>query len=176
MPKIIEITLPEYKTNAKPDLLTVGPRLDQLLEGHFTGKTVVLRCIGSQDHPGKSVDDLATIILETGTDKYDPKREGQGYDIGAAQGKHLDLFGTLVRVGPGTDIFTRELLSDFYNGALGDRGYAIRIDIIIVYDANKLKKVEHLYGEAIEETDGFVFCDPQHKKDALLGVVKVLGS
>lgn len=172
--KIIEITLPEYKANVEPDYLTVGPQLDKLLEQHFMGQEIVLRCIGSQDHPGKTLDELANIIMKTGTDKYDPAREGQGYGVGTDQGKHIDFFGTPVRVHAGTDIFTTELLDDFYHGSLGDRGYAVRIDIVIIYDVNKLTKVEHLYGEDVEESDGFVFKDSDNKPDAVLGVIKII--
>lgn len=172
--KIVEVDLPEYKANVKPDYLAVGPKLDEVLEKHFMGQDIVLRCMGSQDHPGKTLDELADIIMRTGTDKYDPAREGQGYSVGTVQGKHIDFFGTPVKVHAGTDIFTLELLDDFYNGSLGDRGYAIRIDIVIIYDANQLKKVEHLYGEDVEESDGFVFREPDHKPNAVLGVLKIL--
>ncbi len=171
--KILEIALPEYKANVKPDYLTVGPKLDKLLEQHFMGQDTVLRCIGSQDHSGKTLDELVSIIIKTGTDKYDPSRTGQGYGVGTDKGKHIDFFGTPVKVHVGTDIFTLELLDDFYHGSLGDRGYAIRIDIVIVYDANKLTKVEHLYGEDVEESDGFVFKDPEHKPYAILGILKI---
>lgn len=170
---ILEISIPEYKANVKPDYLAVGPKLDELLEQHFMGQDVVLRCIGSQDHPGKSLDELADIIVKTGTDKYDLTRKGQGYNIGVEQGKHIDFFGTPVKIRAGTEVFTRELLDDFYNGSLGDRGYAIRIDIVIIYDADKLTIVEHLYGEDIEESDGFVFRDQEHKSNAVLGVLKI---
>jgi uncharacterized protein (DUF952 family) len=173
--KILEIALPEYKANVKPDYLAIGPKLDKLLERHFMGQDIVLRCIGSQDHPGKTVDELTDIILKTGTDKYDPARKGQGYGVGTDQGKHIDFFGTLVKVHAGTDIFTRELLEDFYSGSLGDRGYAIRIDVVIIYDANKLTKVEHLYGDDVEESDGFVFRDPAHKPEAVLSILKIVG-
>jgi predicted PhzF superfamily epimerase YddE/YHI9 len=173
-PKTLEIALPEYKANTKPDYLAVGSKLDRLLEEHFAGQDIVLRCIGSQDHPGKTLNELAEIIIKTGTDKYDPVRTGQGYNVGTDQGKHIDFFGTPVKVHVGTDIFTLELLDDFYNGSLGDRGYAIRIDIVIVYDASKLTRVEHLYGDDVEESDGFVFKEPGHKPSAVLGVLKIL--
>lgn len=173
-PIVLEVAIPEYEANAKPDFLKVGPKLDRLLEEHFAGKGVVLRCLGVQDHPGKTLDELTDIILKTGTDKYDSIRTGQGYNVGVEQGKHIDFFGTPASVQHGTSIFTLELLSDFYHGAIGDRGYTIRIDSVIVYDASKLINVEHLYGKDVEESDGFVFRDPEHKADALLGLIKVL--
>ena len=174
MSKVITISIPEYKADKKPDCLAIGLRLDQLLEKHFLGKDVVLRCIGGQDHPNKTLDELADIVLKTGTDKYDPDRKGQGYEAGSNQDEHIDFFGTETKVQPSTDIFTLELLDDFYYGSQGDRGYPIRIDLVIVYDAAKLTKVEHLYGEAVEESDGFVFKDPGKKHDTLMGVIKIL--
>lgn len=171
--KLLEIALPEYKADVKPDYLAVGLKLDKLLEQHFMGRDIVLRCIGSQDHPGKTLDEVVEIIMRTGTDKYDPARKGQGYSVGTDQGKHIDFFGTPVKVCVGTDIFTLELLDDFYNGSRGDRGYAIRIDIVIIYDASKLTSVEHLYGEDIDESDGFVFKEPESKPGAVLGVLKI---
>ena len=171
--KTITITIPDYKADEKPEIIRVGAKLDSLLAEHFSGKHVVLRCIGTRDHPGKTLDEIAKIVLHSGTDKYDPHRKGIGYEIGSNQGKHIDFYGTEVVVRPDTDIFTRDLLSDFYDGAIGDRGYHIRIDLVIVYDAAKLTKVEHLYGQDIEESDGYVFNELLHKTDALLGLIKI---
>lgn len=173
-PSILTISLPEYKPNEKPDRLKIGPKLDHLLEQNFYGKSVVIRCISTQDHPGKTLDELADIVLKIGTDKYDATRKGVGYHVGLDQGKHIDFFGTPVQIGTHTDIFTLELLDDFYHGAQGDRGYHLRIDLVMIYDAAKLTLVEHLYGENIEESDGFVFNEPEHKTDALLGMIKIL--
>jgi len=173
-PPVFAISLPEYKPNEKPDVLKIGPKLDSLLEKNFYGKLIVIRCISTQDHPGKTPDELADIVLRTGTDKYDAARKGIGYHVGYDQGKRIDFFGTAVKVTSGTDIFMTELLNDFYYGALGDRGYHLRIDLVMIYDSAKLTLVEHLYGDDIEESDGFIFKDPSRKADALLGIIKVL--
>lgn len=173
-PLILTISLPEYKPNEKPDLLKIGPKLDSLLTEHFQSKSVVIRCISTQDHPGKTLGELADIVLKTGTDKYDINRRGVGYNVGSDQGKHIDFFGTPAKITEHADIFTLELLNDFYHGAQGDRGYHLRIDLVMIYDPKKLTIVEHLYGEDVEESDGFVFKNPDHKADALLGIIKVL--
>lgn len=173
-PPVLTISLPEYKTNEKPDVLKIGSKLDNLFEKNFHGKSVVIRCISTQDHPGKILDELADIVLKTGTDKYDATRKGIGYHVGSDQGKHIDFFGTPIDITDHTDIFTLELLNDFYHGAQGDRGYHLRIDLVMIYDPTKLMLVEHLYGDDVEESDGFVFKDPEHKSDALLGIIKVL--
>jgi hypothetical protein len=173
-PVVLEVSVPEYKTGEKPDRLVVGPKLDGLLEKEFLGKRIVVRCIGGQDHPKKTLDKLAEIVVQTGTDKYDEKRQGLGYKIGTKSGKHVDFFGTHVEVTTHEDIFTLELLDDFYYSTQGDRGYSIRIDLVIIYDANRVKAVEHLYGEDIEDTDGFVFQESENKREALLGLIKIL--
>ncbi len=173
-PLVLTTSLPEYKADEKPDCLKIGPRLDNLLVEHFQGKSVVIRCISTQDHSGKTLDELANVVLKTGTDKYDAARKGVGYHVGADQGKHIDFFGTPTKITDDTDIFTLELLNDFYYGTQGDRGYHLRIDLVMIYDPTKLTLVEHLYGDDVEESDGFVFKDPGHKTDALLGIIKVL--
>jgi len=173
-PLILTISLPEYKPNEKPDVLKTGPKLDSLLEKNFHGKSVVVRCISAQDHPGKTLDELADIVLKTGTDKYDATRKGIGYHVGSEQGKHIDFFGTPAEIIDHIDIFTSELLNDFYYGAQSDRGYHLRIDLVMIYDPAKLTVVERLYGEDVEESDGFVFKYPDHKTDALLAIIKVL--
>ncbi len=150
--------------------MKVGQKFDRWLEENSPNEDIVLCFLGIQDHPGKTLDELADIVLKTGTDKYDLNRTGQGYNAGA---EHIDFFGTPTKVRKDKNIFASELLSDLYRSTLGDRGYAIRIDIVIIYDASKLVSVEYLYGKDIEESDGFIFRDPENKKDALLGVLKI---
>jgi hypothetical protein len=173
-PIVLEVAIPEYKAGEKPDRLVVGPKIDRLLEEEFLGRRIVIRCIGSQDHPGKTVDELEEIVIRTGTDKYDEKRRGLGYEVGIKSGKQIDFFGTHAEIMAPEDIFTLELLDDFYYSTQGDRGYSIRINLVIIYDANKVKAVEHLYGENVDDTDGFVFREPENKRGALLGLIKVL--
>jgi len=74
--KIIKIHLPEYHLNKKPDYLKLGKKVDELLERSFPDGKYILRAIGSDDHSGLSIDELAEIVLKTGTDKYDPNRKG----------------------------------------------------------------------------------------------------
>ncbi|MEM7102812.1 MAG: hypothetical protein AAF502_06780 [Bacteroidota bacterium] len=57
-------------------ILNVAMSLNGFIEGPngeydwcFTGQDY-----GLNDHPGKTVDQLVQIILETGTDKYDPAK------------------------------------------------------------------------------------------------------
>ena len=46
------------------------------MERSFPDGKYILRAIGSDDHSGLSIDELAEIVLKTGTDKYDPNRKG----------------------------------------------------------------------------------------------------
>ncbi len=48
-------------------------------------------------------------------------------------------------------------------------------DIAIIYDLTKLKRVLHQYkGRTDIKRDGFVFRNPANKKDALIGIIKIL--
>ncbi len=73
---VYTISLPEYKIEPQTDWLAVGRKLDSLITTHFEGKWLAIRAIGLIDHPGRSLDDLVSTILELGTDKYDPQRRG----------------------------------------------------------------------------------------------------
>jgi hypothetical protein len=68
-PLVLTTSLPGYKPNQKPDCLKIGSKLDSLLKKKFYGKSIIIRCIGMRDHPGKTLDELADIVLKTGTDK-----------------------------------------------------------------------------------------------------------
>jgi len=165
------IYVPEYSVTSEPDYKTIGKIVDDELRKHFMGCTIVARGIGSSEHPGKTVDELIEIIRYTGTDRYDPNRMGDRYEN--IQGKHIDLFGFRRKVGPHMRLF-KDVVYGFYQSALGIHGKAVRIDILIVYDAAKLKAVLHQYeGRADKKRDGFVFREPENNRDALLGIVKI---
>lgn len=165
------LTVPEYQIILEPNYRAVGKIVDDELRKHFTGQVIVARGIGSSGHPGKTVEELIEIIRHDGTDRYDPKRTGDRYEN--MQGKHIDLFGFRRKVGPHMQLF-KDVVYGFYHSALGIHGKAVRIDILIIYDAAKLKAVVHQYeGRTDKKRDGFVFRDPLHKQDALLGIVQV---
>lgn len=172
MPKVIEISLPEYQITSEPDHEAIGKIVDDELRKHFMGRSIVARGIGSSEHPGKTIDELVEIIKRDGTDRYDVNRMGDRYEN--IQGKHIDLFGFRRKVGPHMQLF-KDVVYGFYHSALGLHGEAVRIDILIIYDAAKLQAVVHQYeGRTDKKRDGFVFRDPAHKQDALHGVVKIL--
>ena len=142
--KVIEISAPEYKIDSKPDYMAVGTKIDRLIGSSFEDGKYVVRAIGSSDHPGKSLDEVAEIILKLGTDKYDPDRKEvgdfsaynhhfQGSSFEIAKGKlagderkvYVSVFGDIVY--------------HFYEYTPFDRGYPVRIDILMIYHADKLE-------------------------------------
>jgi len=71
--------------------------------------------------------------------------------------------------------YLRQFLEPSYFWTIKDRGSPVRIDIVIVYDRNKIKTVPHRYKGREKELkkDGFVFKHPDRKTDAVLGVIKI---
>ncbi|HUB93579.1 MAG TPA: hypothetical protein VMB52_03695 [Verrucomicrobiae bacterium] len=173
MPKLIEISIPTHKPGKVPAYETIGPKLDELLKRHFIGKKVVIRCIGSQDHPDMHLDTLTDVVMTTGTDKYDSSRTGFGYGAFVGKGTNIDFYGEDITIASDTAIMSRTL-HEMYYSAIGDRGYAVHVDLVLIYNYRKLDMVMNLYDHH-ETSDGFVFKDPDHKQAALLGVIKITG-
>jgi predicted alpha/beta hydrolase family esterase len=169
---IYTVHLPEYRIDTAPDHNTLGRLVDNELKKYFTGQTIVARGIGSSEHSGNSIDELIEIIRRDGTDRYDPAREGDRYEN--IQNKHIDLFGFRRKVTAHTKLF-QDIIYGFYHSAISVHGKPTRIDVLIIYDAAKLKAVVHQYeGRTDKKRDGFVFREPDKKNEAVLGIVKVL--
>ncbi len=72
-----------------------------------------------------------------------------------------------------------DTVKKFYENVLLDRGYKVRIDLLIIYDASKLVKAKKIDSKAerarpeLEECL-YQFKDPEHKPEALVGIVKIL--
>ena len=171
MPQLIEIVIPAHRPGKAPDHGVVGRKLDKLLKQHFMGKKVVVRCIGSQDHPRLGLDDLTDIIMKSGTDKYDPERLGVGYEEFDRKGVQVDLYGEDVTITKDTEIMGQALW-EMHHSAIGDRGYGVHVDLVLIYDYDKLNMVMNLYAHH-HTSDGFVFKEPSTKQAALLGVIKI---
>ncbi len=58
---------------------------------------------------------------------------------------------------------------DFYDSARAERGYPLRIDLLLAYDLEQLRAVPE------QASMSFAFRDPTRKRDALLAIVNVLG-
>jgi hypothetical protein len=171
MSKLIEITIPTHKPGKAPDHKAVGKQLDELLKQYFLGKRVVIRCIGSQDHPGMGLDELTDVVMITGTDKYDPTRTGVGYAEFMRKGIQVDFYGEAIKITEDTK-FMGQALWEMYHSAIGDRGYGVHVDLVLVYDYSQLDMVINLYDQHLT-SDGFVFKAPDNKVAALFGVIKI---
>ena len=172
--KVFTVNVPNYRIDTQPDYKAVGSIVDAELKKHFLGQMVGLRALGSQEHPGKTIDDLVEIIKHAGTDRYDPKRNGDRYDN--VEGKHIDFFLLRRKITEKSKIFWQFVWS-FYESPLKVRGYSVRADILIVYDLSKLKVVRTTHtheGWPVTKRDGYIFRDIVNKTDAVLGIIKIL--
>src|SRR5262249_19105993 len=146
---------------------------------------------------GRSLEDLVATILELGTDRYDPNREAVHGDFGT--GVRIDLHagpcivanGKLRSLRPKDQPLQDDpdytemggLVRIFYEGALADRGYSIRLDVIMLYDLDQLEPAPIRWTPEgpvpgppppPEESCEFTFKHPDRKPEALLGVIKIL--
>lgn len=56
--KVFTVSVPNYQVDTQLDYKAVGAVIDAELKKHFLGQMVGLRALGSQEHPGKTVDEL----------------------------------------------------------------------------------------------------------------------
>lgn len=170
---VYQITVKDYGCTAKvkPDWATIGAKIDKKLKEHFLGKRAAIRCISSREHKGKSVNEVVKIIKRLGTDRYDPHRKGDRYEnIG---NKKIDFFAIDFTIRP-KSVIMEKFIEPFYTWLQQSGNEPIRLDIAIIYGLSKLKRVLHRYeGRSNVKKDGFVFRNPDKKKDALLGIIKI---
>jgi hypothetical protein len=185
---VYEISLPEYTVEREPDFLAIGARLDPLIEAHFPERWIAIRGIGLVDHPGWALDDLVATIRELGTDRYDPQRKGVHEDFYQFP---VDVWAGPCLVSNGLHAYEQEgpsvmaeLVDHFYGGTKADRGYSIRLDIILIYDLDQLEPISLQrtpdgpvplpVPRLPTESYAFNFKHPEQKRNALLGIVKIL--
>lgn len=173
MTKLIELAIPAHKPGKAPDHEVVGEELDQVLKQYFLGRKVVIRCIGSQDHSKFTLDELTGIVMKTGTDRYDPNRTGVGYDGFSRKGVQVDFYGEEATVTKDVKVMGH-LLWEMHHSAIGDRGYGVHVDLVLIYDYGQLDMVMNLYSHH-PTSDGFVFKKPDYRQGALLGIIKIKG-
>lgn len=175
--KIINLPLPEYTIDRQPNYQSIGSKIDKILEENFNGMDVAIRALSLIDHPQLTLDELATIIVKTGTDKYDPNRKGVDHEKFDPYKPDFQAgFCTVGKnhVGEGADFIQK-----FYENTLFDRGYKLRIDLLLVYDLHQLvqaEKVEHDKPSIPEHLESYLFRfkNSKKKQEALLGVIKIL--
>ena len=184
--KILEVHVPEYHLDKKPNYVKVGKKVDEEIEGKIPNGKYVYRALGKDDHPNLSLNEFVAKILELGTDKYDPKRKEvcseefciYDHDIHAGTFEIKDGKIVLDDSYEYPSMFG-DTVKKFYENVLLDRGFKVRIDVLIIYDADKLVKAKKVDQNAerlrpqLEECL-FKFRDPKNKKDALVAIVKIL--
>ncbi len=176
---VYTLPLPAYTLDARPDYAALGPQIDRFIERHFAGTRVALRGIYLADHPDLSRAELVATILNLGTDRYDPSRRGIHHDWEAQRGVELhavacevtDKLRGLVDADylAAPSVFG-EFIMDFYESARAERGYPLRLDILLAYDLDQL--VARPEGASMS----FAFKNPDRKRDALLGIVNILSA
>jgi len=168
---VYSISIPEYHVRSEPSHELIGAKIDAVVKENFLGKSVVIRCISSKEHPGKSLDELVGVIKKIGIDRYDPEIKGDRYEN--LQNKHIDLFGLDFKVTRKSKML-QQLIEPFYSWPLKENREPIRLDLVLIYDRAKLKRVIHTYDGKRKKRDGFIFKDSDNKRDALIGIIKIL--
>ncbi len=191
--KVFRVKMPEYNLEQSPDYSKIGAKLDDILAINFPGKWLAVRGVSLQDHPGKSLTWLAEKIKKIGTDRYDPLRKGVHH--------HLDKeFGIEIHAVPmiyenemicphysgerrKTGSAIGELLNDCDSGAVVDRGYALRIDLLMFYDLEQLIPAPLTWTDkgpthtdnpiSPQQSSAFRFKTPSDKRSALLGIILI---
>jgi len=182
---VYQVTVPEYNILSKPNYLKIGKKVDRLLEENLSDGVYIIRAISSDDHE-INLDELTKIIIEKGTDKYDEKRKpvchkefsSYDYDIQASK---LEIKNSKLVI-PSSYKYQSEfgdIVYHFYEHTPFDRGYSLRIDLLLVYDFKKLKKAKKYNPESKGVRKGlnnylYKFKDPKRKKEALIAVFQIL--
>lgn len=177
-PKVVEISLPEYTIDKQPDYAVIGSKIDKVVEENFEG-VFLERVLSITDHPQYTLDQLADIIIKTGTDRYDPCRKGVCHEEFEPYNADLQAGSIEIRNGKLTEPFGAGLIKLFYENVLLDRGYRLRIDLILLFDPEQMiqaEKVDHSKPSVRLELEQCLwrFKDSDHKQKALVGVIKIL--
>jgi len=193
--KFSELEISEYSNKENPDFLGAGNEIESVLRSWDIHGPIAIRAISLKDHKNISREDLIAKIRECGTDRYDPYRKGVHHDLDKEYSIDLHAIALEVteknivcphysenRCSTGNPI--SELLLDCYEGAKVDRGYPLRVDLLLVFDLEKLQPAPMMWKEngpeytkisdiSPMETTTFQFKDPDNKTDALAGIISI---
>lgn len=182
--KLITINLHQYTIKKQPNYLSLGLKVDKVITNHFSEGEYLIRAVGLEGHPNLSLDKLVSIILETGTDKYNPNKKSVAheefanydYDIQATK---FEIKNSTIKTNDSDEIpsLFGQIIYDFYNHAPYDRGYPVRIDLLILYNPQKLTKAKKINpnGKQVnKKLEKYLYKFKGNKKDALVGIIKVL--
>lgn len=189
--KITQLGLPAYDLNKEPDFNVIGLQIEAKIGESFPKQCLGMRGISLADHPGKSAEDMQYLILKHGTDRYDPNRKGVHHEMDEKFGIELHIVpikydGEFLcphyqgKAREGLSVIG-SFLEDFYLGAKIDRGYPLRIDLLLFYELDKLEVVQMkwLKGRAVHtklylaprDSSCFRFKEPEKKQEALVGLI-----
>jgi hypothetical protein len=197
--RVLSIAIPEYTIDEPLEYTSIGRQVDALLEEQLGDGAYLIRAISLGEHPGKSLDELADLILALGTDKYDPNRKEAeknfaGYDhefhvstIEIAAGQLFDGDdGTSgdVQLAERVGLSAEECIGYFGGVSFRfreflplARGVSLRVDILAIYDPDQMQPADWV-DRSIPEVGHFAkylykFKDSSCKQDALVALVKI---
>ena len=181
-PLILSVSLPEYAIEEPPDYLSIGRQVDALLAAALEDGPYLVRALSLAEHPDKSLDDFAALVLRHGTDKYDPERQEEekafaGYDhefhlspVEVRGGRVFDLeweagdaqLAEKIGVAAADCVgYFAGISFRFRDFILLARGVSLRVDDTLGKDVGDL--ADYL----------FKFKNPGRKAEALAAVVKI---
>ncbi|MEI7579907.1 MAG: hypothetical protein WCJ58_07815 [bacterium] len=184
--KIIEVSLPQYTIASKPDYISLGKIVDQQIEANFPDGQYLERVLSKDDHPNLSLEELVTAICKNGTDRYDPTRKSVCHEQFEIYDYDLHLGSFEIRNGkiqatPEDEQPTLfgEAIYNFYEHTPLDRGYRLRLDLMLLYDPVFFEQAK-LFSEYTNQPEHrfakylYRFTDQKQKADALRGIVRIL--
>ena len=166
--------VPVKYIEAEPDFGAFETELTAFLFDKFPQKMLCIRGISLPEHnllneSALSVSDLVGIIARDGTDRYNPNVAGDRY--GNVENKRIDFFALDFDTCGGENNFWYMFNTIYYYG-IQKHGVPRMVDILAVYDTEKLHRVEYMYEGSDEiRSDAFVF--PTDPVTALLGIVTI---
>lgn len=176
-PKIVSVSIPEYTIEIQPDYQFVGDKIDKAVAENFEGVYLV-RALSIADHPQLTLDELIRIILKTGTDKYDSNRKGVAQE--EFEPYKPDIQAGMITASNGKlDKPFADDIRRFYENTLIDRGYRLRIDLLVLYNPELLvraEKIDNTKPNVATHLEEYLwrFKDSDQKQNAVVGVVKIL--
>lgn len=176
--KIVAVPLSEYTVETQPEYHAIGTKIDQTLERNFEGMFLE-RALSMTDHPRYTLDELTDLIVRTGTDKYDPNRKGVCHEQFEPYGADFQAGSIEVKEGRLTESYGEGLIKLFYENVLLDRGYRLRLDLILLYDPTQIvqaHKIDHTKPSIKPHLEEYLwrFKHPEQKDKALAGIIQLL--
>jgi len=119
--------------------MAIGPKVDEFIGENLEDGQYVVRAISLADHPGKTLDELAAIILKLGTDKYDPSRKEDewkrtaGYDHDFQAGT-MEIVNGEICESDDDDYPSMfgDFIYNFYENMPIARNVVLRIDVLMI--------------------------------------------